>query len=93
MTMTQIQSLYQKNADAIVSSWWDLHIQLIHPTTADAGYPVWWLTSPDVGYLDGPRVATRGVSNVTSVIVHKDVKMESKREQYVEMNTSDDIDS
>ena len=93
LTMTQIQKLYQTNADSIVSSWWDLHIQLIHPTTADGGYPVWWLTSPDVGYMDGPRMATLRVSNVTSVISYKDAKTKPKRPHSVDANTRNDIES
>ena len=43
-------ALFRENADSIVAGWWQLHNELAHTQQSDAGYPAWWLKSPDVGY-------------------------------------------
>jgi len=50
LAMPAICKLFAANADAIVAGWWELHNDLVHTTTRDAGYPAWWLKSPDVKY-------------------------------------------
>ena len=62
LSMDAIGALFRQNADSIVSSWWDLHNELMATQNQDSGYPAWWLKSPDVRYTRPLEGSTAGQS-------------------------------
>jgi dipeptidase len=51
--MELIGAAYRRNADGIVSRWWQLHDEIVQSHgdgRNPSGYPSWWLNSSDVGY-------------------------------------------
>ena len=56
------RALFRHNADSIVASWWQLHNQLALTQQTDAGYPAWWLKSPDVKYTLGVVAAVESAA-------------------------------